>query len=73
MFGDKQLLDTAALDAQLALELPQRTLFCLVSVVITDVASNNTFIVNVHDVNVGNALCASLIASGNFVCKVIAP
>ena len=69
MTAQKQLLSQADLDSQMALELPNRDLM-LVTIVITNLLNNLTIDVDVRNVNVAAQICAQLIATGNFDCRV---
>ena len=61
----KHLLDSVELEAQSALELPERQLLALVTVVITDVLSGNKTFIDVSDVNVANGICLAAVLAGN--------
>jgi len=70
MTHDKQLLSSVELEAQTALELPQRQLLALVTVVITDILSGNVTKIDVSDINVANGICAAVLSSGLFKCDI---
>ena len=73
MVRDKKPLNIEEMTAQTALELPNRELLSLVTVVITNLLNGNTVNIPVSDVNVGNGICAQVLASSSlFSCKVIA-
>ena len=67
----KKTLSVAELEAQTALELPNRDLMHLIEIEITNVLNNNVVTINVP-INVAANLCAQLIATGNFECQPVA-
>ena len=72
MVHNKKSLSFEELTAQAALELPNRELLSLVTVVITNLLKGNTVKIPVSDVNVGNGICASVLSgTGLFSCKVV--
>lgn len=62
MLLEKKALSAEMIDAQAALELPDREMM-LVTVVITNLLNGNTVQIPISDVNVGAAICAAVIAS----------
>jgi len=54
----KRTLDLEQLEAQTALELPDREVLALINVVIFDVLNNNTITVDVHNIHVAASICA---------------
>ena len=72
MLREKRPVHLADLQTQSGHELPERKLICLVKVVISDVLSNNTFNVGLDDINVANGLCAALLSTGLFTCRIVA-
>ena len=66
----KKLLNTADLDAQMAVELPNRDLM-LVTVVITNVLNNNTVTIDVRNIDVALQICAAILTNNtNVTCEV---
>ena len=57
------------MDDQFAMELPARDLM-LVTIVITNLLNNNTIEVDVANNKVAAQVCAQLLATGNFACRV---
>ena len=70
MLQEKRALSLEDIEAQTALELPDREL-ALVTVVITNLLNNNTVTIDVRDVNVAAQICAAVLASGRFDCDVV--
>ena len=68
MTAHKQLLSQADLDAQMALELPNRDLM-LVTIVITNLLNNNTVEIDVRNIQVAAQVCAALLANANVTCE----
>jgi hypothetical protein len=66
---EKKALSIEAIESQAVLELPDREMM-LVTVVITNLLNNNEVEITVRDVNIGAAICAVLIGTGNFDCDV---
>jgi hypothetical protein len=70
MTAQKQLLSQADLDAQMALELPNRDLM-LVTIVITNLLNNLSIEIDVRNVNVAAQICAAVLAvQTNVTCEV---
>lgn len=69
MLMEKKTLGVEDLEAQTALELPEREL-PLVTVVLTNVLSNNTVTIDVRNVNVAAQICAGVLNSGNVTCEI---
>jgi hypothetical protein len=58
MLLEKQPLTAEELESQFALELPDREMMALVTVIITDVLNNNTVTIELKNINVAVQLCA---------------
>jgi hypothetical protein len=54
----KRALDLDQLEAQTALELPDREVLALVNVVIFDVLNNNTITLTVQNIHIAATICA---------------
>jgi hypothetical protein len=66
----KPVLDLDVLEAQTAVELPDRELM-LVTVVITNLLNNLTIDIDVRNVNVAAQICAAVLAvQTNVTCEV---
>ncbi|MEA2282949.1 MAG: hypothetical protein QOK21_3556 [Solirubrobacteraceae bacterium] len=70
MLAEKAAITVEELEAQTALELPERDQLALVNVFITNLLNNNTVTVTVQNVNVAAQICAALLATGRFSCTV---
>lgn len=66
---EKKMLSDADIDSQAALELPDREML-LVTIVITNLLNNLTIDIDVRNVNVAAQICANLLATGNFDCRI---
>jgi hypothetical protein len=66
---DKKIFSFDDIEAQSALELPDREMM-LVTVVITNLLNNNTVEIDVRNVNVAAQVCAQVLAIGGFKCDV---
>jgi hypothetical protein len=70
MMTEKRTLSMAELEAQTALELPNREM-PLVTVVIGNLLSNNTVEIDVRNVNVAAQICAAVLAvDTNVTCEI---
>ena len=70
MLLEKQPLSMEELEAQNAIELPQRDTL-LVTVVITNVLNNLTIEIDVRNVNVAAQICAAILTQQtNVTCEV---
>ncbi|HSH81964.1 MAG TPA: hypothetical protein VLA19_25845 [Herpetosiphonaceae bacterium] len=67
---EKRTLNLAEIEAQTALELPDREMM-LVTIVITNLLNNLTIDVDVANNNVALQVCAALINTGVFDCDVV--
>ena len=66
----KKLLNTADLDAQMAVELPNRDLM-LVTIVITNLLNNNTVEIDVRNIDIAVQICANALANNsNVTCEI---
>ncbi len=66
---EKRTLDLTEIEAQTALELPEREMM-LVTIVITNLLNNLTIDVDVANNNVAVQVCAALINTGVFDCDI---
>ena len=67
----KRTLTTQELDAQTAVELPNRDMMALVTIVIGRVDIIDDVTITIRNVDVAVNLCAQLLATGNFLsCDV---
>ncbi len=67
----KRTLTTHELDAQTAVELPNRDMMALVTIVIGRVDIIDDVTITIRNVDVALNLCAQLLATGNFLsCEV---
>ena len=70
MLAEKRPLSVEEIDAQAALELPDREMM-LVTIVITNVLNNNTVEIDVRNVNVAAQICAAVLTNNtNVTCEV---
>jgi hypothetical protein len=69
MLLQKQALSLEELDAEVALELPDRETMQVV-IIITDLIEDITVTVDVRNVNIAAQICAQLIATGRFECEI---
>lgn len=69
MLLQKQVLSLEELDAEVALELPDRETMQVV-IIITDLIEDITVTVDVRNVNIAAQICAQLIATGRFECEI---
>ncbi len=65
----KRALSFEQIDAQTAVELPDRESM-LVTIVITNLLNNNTVEIDVRNVNVAVQICAALLANANVQCDI---
>ena len=65
----KRTLTTQELDAQTAVELPDRDMM-LVTVVIGRIDVIDDVTITVRDVNLALQICAQLVATGNLTCEI---
>ena len=68
---EKRTLNMAELEAQTALELPDRDMM-LVTIVITNLLNNVTVDVDVRNIQVAAQVCAALLSTGLFTCDFTA-
>ena len=66
MLLEKRALTVEEIDAQTAVELPDRELMALVTVVLNNILNNNTVTIRIQDVHV-TALCLTLLSSNSAV------
>ncbi len=70
MLIEKKTLSFEELDAQMALELPNRQM-PLVTIVITNVLNNLTIDIDVSNIFVAAQICAAVLANtNNFTCEI---
>ncbi len=69
MLAEKKALSLEEVDAQVALELPDRDMM-LVTIVITNVLNNNTVEIDVRNINVALQICAAVLANANVECDI---
>jgi hypothetical protein len=73
---EKRQLTTEDLEAQVALELPERDMMALITVIITDVLNNNTVSIDVNNNKVAVQVCAlvnllnDLTGTTTFSCRI---
>src|SRR5436309_11838601 len=67
MLKEKQLLAAEDLERQFALELPEREMLGLITVVITNLLNNNTVTVDVKNNKVAVQVCAVVTAISSLV------
>ena len=76
MLLEKRQLTTEDLEAQVALELPERDMMALITVIITDVLNNNTVSIDVNNNKVAVQVCAlvnllnDLTGTTTFSCRI---
>ena len=70
MLLQKQALTLEELDAEVALELPDRETMQIV-VIITDLIRDVTVTIEVRNVRVAAQICAALLATGRFNCEIV--
>lgn len=67
---EKRMLSIEELDAQVALELPDRELM-LVTVVITNLLNNNTVTIDVRNIDIAVQICVNALANNsNVTCEI---
>ncbi len=69
MLATKKALSIAELEAQSAMELPDREMM-LVTVVITNLLNNNTVEIDVRNIQVAAQICAALLSNANVTCEI---
>ena len=70
MLTEKRPLSVEEIDAQAALELPDREMM-LVTIIINNVLNNNTVEIDVRNVNVAAQICAAILTNQtNVTCEV---
>ena len=67
---EKRTLNLSEIEAQTALELPDREMMALVTIVITNLLNNNTVTIDVRNINVAAQICAALLSNTNVTCDI---
>ena len=67
---EKRTLNLSEIEAQTALELPDREMMALVTIVITNLLNNNTVTIDVRNINVAAQICAALLSNANVTCDI---